>query len=219
VRRLTRRESHAETRNKLISAAREEIANKGVTAASVRSISEAAGYSQGAFYSCFDGKEALLLHLLCELYESILSRFAAVPRRLEDKLRNTNPDPIVDVVIGEMEVFFVSTDPSIPYSRFAIELLMHVNHKSQYMKHYERERAAFHVAIGQVMSRVFDYLPKRPAADPAQLAISLLAAGVGFQTMGAAISIDTRGRLLSTLFRGAIGLTDATRATGRSHST
>src|SRR5947209_15762467 len=62
--RLNREESQARTRERLIAAARAEIIKKGFAQASVRDIADAAGFSQGAFYSNFPDKEAILLELV-----------------------------------------------------------------------------------------------------------------------------------------------------------
>ena len=62
--RLNREESQARTRSLLIEAARDEIVKKGFALASVRDITNAAGFSQGALYSNFPDKEAILLELV-----------------------------------------------------------------------------------------------------------------------------------------------------------
>src|SRR5258707_7432522 len=64
VPRLNREESQARTRNLLIEAARDEIVKKGFAQASVRDIADAAGVSQGGFFSNFSGKEAILLEVV-----------------------------------------------------------------------------------------------------------------------------------------------------------
>ena len=61
--RLTREESQARTRSLLIEAARALISEKGFATATVRDIAEAAGFSQGAFYSNFPDKDSVLLEL------------------------------------------------------------------------------------------------------------------------------------------------------------
>jgi AcrR family transcriptional regulator len=65
-RRLTRAESKARTRQQLLDAAAELVARRGVNATSVEEIAETAGYSIGAVYSNFSGKEELLVALLDE---------------------------------------------------------------------------------------------------------------------------------------------------------
>ena len=65
-RRLSRDESRAETRQRLLDAARETFAQKGFHGASVEEIAERAGFSRGAFYSNFEDKDELFLALLDE---------------------------------------------------------------------------------------------------------------------------------------------------------
>jgi AcrR family transcriptional regulator len=62
--RLSRGESQALTRSRLLAAAREVVAREGYENASIDLIAEHAGYSKGAFYSNFDSKEAIFLELL-----------------------------------------------------------------------------------------------------------------------------------------------------------
>ncbi|WP_310725620.1 helix-turn-helix domain-containing protein [Streptomyces sp. N2A] len=63
-RRLSRAEAKARTRALLLDAAARVFARKGFTGASVEEIAETAGFSIGALYSNFGGKEALFLELL-----------------------------------------------------------------------------------------------------------------------------------------------------------
>lgn len=62
-RRLTRAEAKARTRELLLAAAARTFARKGYAGASVEEIAEAAGFSVGALYSNFGGKEDLFLAL------------------------------------------------------------------------------------------------------------------------------------------------------------
>lgn len=62
--RLTRDESQALTRERILQAAGDVVARDGYEGASVERIADAAGYSKGAFYSNFSSKEDVLTHLL-----------------------------------------------------------------------------------------------------------------------------------------------------------
>jgi AcrR family transcriptional regulator len=62
--RLTRAESKAVTRSKLLASASEVVALEGYDNASVERIAEEAGFSKGAFYSNFQSKEEIFLELL-----------------------------------------------------------------------------------------------------------------------------------------------------------
>jgi AcrR family transcriptional regulator len=62
--RLTRAHKKEQTRERLIDAARTIFLQKGFAATSVEDVVEAAGYTRGAFYSNFRGKEELLTEVL-----------------------------------------------------------------------------------------------------------------------------------------------------------
>ncbi|HEY4428408.1 MAG TPA: TetR/AcrR family transcriptional regulator [Solirubrobacteraceae bacterium] len=62
--RLTREQSKAHTRQRLLAAARRVFARSGFHGASVEEIASMAGFSTGALYSNFDGKEDLFLVLM-----------------------------------------------------------------------------------------------------------------------------------------------------------
>src|SRR6201985_2583546 len=62
--RLTREDSRDQTTQRLLEAAQRLIAKKGLSAASVEDIAEAAGYTRGAFYSNFGSKSDLFIELL-----------------------------------------------------------------------------------------------------------------------------------------------------------
>jgi AcrR family transcriptional regulator len=62
--RLTREQSRAATRESLLAGARRVFARSGFHGASVEEIASEAGFSTGALYSNFDGKEDLFLALM-----------------------------------------------------------------------------------------------------------------------------------------------------------
>jgi AcrR family transcriptional regulator len=82
-RRLTRAEAKARTRRLLLEAAARTFARKGYAGASVEEIAEDAGFSIGALYSNFSGKEELFLALMTERANSRVSDTAHL---LEDRV-------------------------------------------------------------------------------------------------------------------------------------
>lgn len=62
--RLTREQSRAQTRERILAAAAVVFTREGFTGASVDRIAEQAGYSKGAIYSNFASKEVLFLELV-----------------------------------------------------------------------------------------------------------------------------------------------------------
>ncbi|MGW7578862.1 TetR/AcrR family transcriptional regulator [Streptomyces sp. NPDC054765] len=85
--RLTRAEAKARTRELLLDAAAETFARKGYDGASVEEIADNAGYSIGALYSNFGGKEQLFLELLGT---RATSRVAEAARVIEEKDTDEN---------------------------------------------------------------------------------------------------------------------------------
>src|ERR1700724_288440 len=62
--RVTREQSKANTRERLLAAARSVFARSGFHGASVEEIASKAGFSTGSLYSNFNGKEDLFLVLM-----------------------------------------------------------------------------------------------------------------------------------------------------------
>jgi AcrR family transcriptional regulator len=73
-RRPTRKEKQAETRDCLLRSAARVFARRGFHAASVDEVAEDAGFSKGAVYSNFEGKEELFLAMLDERFERRLAQ-------------------------------------------------------------------------------------------------------------------------------------------------
>jgi AcrR family transcriptional regulator len=62
--RLTRKEKQAETRRRLLDAGERVFLRRGLQGSSVEEIAAEAGYTRGAFYSNFKGKDELFVELL-----------------------------------------------------------------------------------------------------------------------------------------------------------
>src|SRR5580698_6593937 len=105
--RLTREESRAQTRATLIAVGRKHFLRDGLGGAVAEKIAEDAGYSRGALYSNFDGKEDLFLAVIreeqgrrAEALQSIFNEEPSAKERLR-KVRDaiagllTDPDWIV----------------------------------------------------------------------------------------------------------------------------
>jgi AcrR family transcriptional regulator len=92
--RLTREESRAQTRERLVEAAFQLFAREGIEAASIDRIAEEAGYSRGAFYSNFETKEDLLAAVIerdwrqSQAAVAGLTANARTPEQLVEALRD-----------------------------------------------------------------------------------------------------------------------------------
>lgn len=76
--RLTRRESQARTRSALLESAAREFVRHGVEGTSIERVAAGAGYTRGAFYAHFRGKESVCIALLEERFDRYLEDFAGV---------------------------------------------------------------------------------------------------------------------------------------------
>ncbi len=111
--RLTREESRAQTRATLIAVGRTHFLRYGLGGAVAEKIAEDAGYSRGALYCNFDGKEELFLAVVEEEQERHSDVFRAVmegefssPERLlrmRDAIANMVTDPDWIVLRAEFE--------------------------------------------------------------------------------------------------------------------
>jgi len=82
--RLNRDESRAQTRQLLLAAAGRVIAKRGFGGTSVEDIAVEAGYTRGAFYSNFKGKDDLFVELLRHDHEEMLEVFREIFRSTQD---------------------------------------------------------------------------------------------------------------------------------------
>ena len=96
--RLTREESQAQTRASLIAVGRKHFLRYGLGGAVAEKIAEDAGYSRGALYANFEGKEELFLAVIREeqacrsnIFRSILRDEPSSMKRLR-KMRDTIAD-------------------------------------------------------------------------------------------------------------------------------
>jgi AcrR family transcriptional regulator len=92
-RRLTQAEAKARTRRQLLEAAARVFAEKGYAGASLEEIAESAGYSTGALYYNFAGKQELFLELLDVGWTRGIDRRARAVARIFDEAAATGTDP------------------------------------------------------------------------------------------------------------------------------
>jgi AcrR family transcriptional regulator len=78
VAKLTQERRRAMTREALVQAARTVFVRKGFNGASLDEIAEEAGFTRGAIYSNFDGKEDLLVAVLEHYNEEMLGPYGAM---------------------------------------------------------------------------------------------------------------------------------------------
>jgi AcrR family transcriptional regulator len=101
-RRISREQSQLLTRARLIAVGREHLLRYGMVGSIADRIAEEAGYSRGAFYSNFSGKEDLFVSVMeeehqryCEIYKEIFRKDRSSEQMLKE-LRATYIDMLVN---------------------------------------------------------------------------------------------------------------------------
>ncbi|HTD06372.1 helix-turn-helix domain-containing protein [Undibacterium sp.] len=193
--RLNREQSQAQTRERLIEAGRKLFVRHGFGGASIRDIAEEAGYSQGAFYSNFSDKEAILLELLRGHMETEAAQLAAV---FETAGRSE------DDVFKALDAWAAALHADADWAMLSIELQMHANRSPAFAVEYGAVWKAHRTALGLLIGRLFQHLDRIPPAEPEELAAGFMALAHGLGLQRATISPDPTGRMIMIFLRGLL---------------
>lgn len=195
--RLTREESQAQTRQRLLDAARVVFTRRGYRGASVDEIAAEAGYSKGAVYSNFESKEDIFLELkhaymaaeLAKL-DQLISDLDATPTKLEDAVK---------VVRTWLDRFMADTEWFV----LGIELQLHARRNADFAARYgalnNRHRHAFSATI----HRMFQALGKVPPGNCDEIAAALIGISLGLalengtEASAAQIMMTMMGRFIA----------------------
>ena len=193
--RLNREESQARTRSLLIAAARDEIVKKGFAQASVRDIADAAGFSQGAFYSNFPDKEAILLELV--------QRHQVEERaKIETALSHAPGDAAKAMAGIEKWAATVNSDPG--FAVLAIELQLQALRSPSFAQGYNELNRKHRRALGAMVARLFELFGKKPPADPVEIAAAFTALGRGLALMSKAGEASRTGKIIVIFLKALI---------------
>lgn len=190
--RLNREESQARTRNLLIEAARDEIVKKGFALASVRDIADAAGFSQGAFYSNFPDKEAILLELV--------QRHQTEERAKIEAVLSHGPGDAPKAMAGiEKWAATINSDPG--FAVLAIELQLQALRSPSFALVYNDLNRKHRRALGLLVTKLFELLGKKMPADPVEIATGFIALGRGMALLSKDGETSRSGRIIVTFLK------------------
>jgi AcrR family transcriptional regulator len=168
--RISRSERKARTREELLVAARKVFLRRGFRGATLEEIADEAGYTKGAVYSNFAGKDDLYLALLDAHYEE---RVAAYAEMMLD-------EPTFEDAIRAVGRFMTASDARNPdWLPTLAEFVAHAARDESLRRAYVRTRERFLVAIADVIEALCDRhgLTLRVPPREAARASSLLARG------------------------------------------
>jgi AcrR family transcriptional regulator len=163
--RLTRQQSQARTRALLLEVATTEFLAHGYTGTSLEKIAELAGFSKGAVYGNFAGKEELCLAVLqthfFALLQTFVGEFAAGGDTIEDRL----------VVLEQwLETLLADDDWQV----LAVEFAVHARRNPKIMQQVAEQERMMRMAVTSLLSQQIRQLGVQPILPPEQLGIVLV---------------------------------------------
>lgn len=196
--RMSRQESQAVTRARLLEAAGEVFAERGFHGASVEDITDRAGFSRGAFYSNFESREELFLAVLDAYLEVELAG-------LDQALANEASAPGALLEFLRARAVRRSTEGrhlALLWSEFWLHVVRNPELGPKLAARQRAGRAAIAHALS-VQAQRFGFALPAPAED---LAAVMMAVDDGLVLQEfldpAAIPDDLRARAAGLLFRG-----------------
>jgi AcrR family transcriptional regulator len=164
--RLSRQESQARTRTLLLEVATAEFLAHGYNGTSLERVADAAGFSKGAVYGNFAGKEELCLAVLEKYFfaqlQTFISEFAAGGDSIDDRLA---------VLARWLEVALADEK----WQLLALEFAVQTRHNQKIQEQLRQREAMMRTAVTALLTQQIRQLGVRPVLPPDQLAVVLVA--------------------------------------------
>ena len=192
-----RRQPRAQTREDLLDAAARVFARSGFHGSTVDAVSEEAGFSTGAIYSNFGGKEDLFL----TLYEERIQRRR---RELRDAVERSGGGAagVASAAANVGEIFQRERDWFLLYFEFAL----HAARNPEFARRFEAVRGEGLVELAEGLAEGLDHAGLGSAIDPGDLARAVRALSHGF-ALERMVDEESApealfGRVLALIFQG-----------------
>lgn len=143
--RSVRARSQAETRERLLDAAREVLAAEGYAGASIDRIAATAGYTKGAFYANFPSKEALFIELFEQHKQREQEAFRVFLASDGDVLS------VLDAIGQDLQGARANAD----WPRLGVELRRQAEHSTTLATQVDALQAAQRAALADVVAALF----------------------------------------------------------------
>ena len=169
--RLTRKESQARTRSKLMEAAGKVFACRGMERATVDEVAGKAGYTKGAFYANFKSKEDLFLTMLDERFGKRLEEIDRVLESgasVEDQARQAGQD-FTD---------YLRTDPE--WSRLFFEFAVQAMRDEEFRQELVARHRTIRARIAEGFESHKETIGGEPPFPAEHVAMMTYAMGDGF---------------------------------------
>lgn len=164
--RLTRQESQARTRARLLEVATAEFLAHGYNGTSLDRVAEEAGFSKGAVYGNFAGKEQLCLAVLETYFFAQLQKFvidfAAGGETIDERLA---------VLERWLELLLADEQ----WQLLALEFAVQTRHNPQIQQQLAERERMVRTAVTALLTQQIRQLGVTPALPPDQLGVVLVA--------------------------------------------
>jgi AcrR family transcriptional regulator len=200
-RRLNREEKNAETQRRLLDAAREVFGRRGYGSASLEEIAEEAGFSRGALYHHFAGKEDLFLALLDE---RVSARVAEIERTFAagEATKEATIEQARRAAGDAAEVFGQNHEWRALY----LEFVAHADRNPEFRRQLAERMRACRDGLTELVRRRAAEIGLELPVPPEQLALTIeaLGQGLGMEEMldPDGVPEDLFGTMLGYLLRG-----------------
>jgi AcrR family transcriptional regulator len=193
--RLSRAERQAQTRTELLEAAARVFVERGFEGASIEAITDAAGYTRGAFYSNFDSKAELFTELLQErVYRTYRRMAAATAEGERPSFRKT----------GERLAAIQRDAEGGWLFRLWLELLAHGTRDDTFRVLAGGFWSATRDMSAEGIRNAYDDAGEEPPASPDRLATAMIAMDIGLALQHfvdpKAVPLDVYPELYELLF-------------------
>jgi AcrR family transcriptional regulator len=196
VEKLTRERRRQRTRDVLIEAATEVFARRGFEGASLEEIAETGGFTRGAIYKNFDGKEDLFFAVTERLNEQVIEAFRAIAPDSANA-REWDFSKLADLwraSVGEFEELFTI------WKEYELYVLRNPAARKRAVSHRRKQRELVSSFIDEVAEQTGMTL-RLPSAT---LASVILAAADGLTFAGRVDGEDLFGPFLEILNAGMV---------------
>jgi len=166
--RLTREESRAQTRERLLEAALAVFAKDGVEKASIEEVAEAAGYSRGAFYSNFESKDDLLCAVLDREIQREGQEFEAIVSAIPP-----------DALIGKLREYYVEMGRDGASCEFWLDLQLHAIRNAAIRPRVAELMSKKREHVISQVQRVYAAICQNPPGSAETVALGLISIAQG----------------------------------------
>jgi AcrR family transcriptional regulator len=201
-RRLTRAEAKTRTRQRLLDSAARVFAEKGFGGATLEEIAEAAGYSTGAMYANFGGKEQLFMEVVAEHRSQAAARRIEQVTQIFDQALAAGADPF-DALTG---MFVKAADRDRELAPLQAEFWLYAVRNPAARKVIADSVSGQVDELEPVVARALQRFGAAPDAAPREVTVVVLALFQGLARRRrldpAAVPDDLLARALRWLFGG-----------------